>query len=377
MIITEELEADADYPIAYAISPQDTALIIHEKELPIRQQTDYASKVWDYNYRLIPFFESKKMFMDSTMFWMNYLADKKGTDIELRGVMKDAEELGFDLMQKDYQYNFQDIDLYFKKIRLRLTVEGKLTVRRKLSTVLKEYGYKRRSKKLISYISSCLNCYEIDTYLAGNEECNIADVSVDDTIIFKLRHPAENKQTVKQQIFTDEILPKRDVIITQFGAPKDLDSLKYYYASKKKQTNLDLLLKNNREVIWSVDRKTKKGDIVLFLCSSGSAETMDQIIKGKIYNNYSLKQYALKEKELHERYAGKIFAVGIAAQEPEEEEQYMGLITDFTLLENPISEEEYSSFIFVNQFGGITRVSESKWNRLKKLIIMKNPLIRL
>ncbi len=57
--------------------------------------------------------------------------------------------------------------------------------RMKLRTMLKNYGYKRRSDSITARLRDCMMFYHIQTYLKG-EECDIRKISLDDMITFRL-----------------------------------------------------------------------------------------------------------------------------------------------------------------------------------------------
>lgn len=56
----------------------------------------------------------------------------------------------------------------------------------KLRTLLKQYGYQRRSPRLLQYINNCLYFYHIMAYVRGGVECNIGDISIDEMITFRV-----------------------------------------------------------------------------------------------------------------------------------------------------------------------------------------------
>ena len=59
-------------------------------------------------------------------------------------------------------------------------------VRKKMRTVLKAYGYKRRTAALMSHMRDCMMFYHIQTYLSGERECDIREISLDDMITFRV-----------------------------------------------------------------------------------------------------------------------------------------------------------------------------------------------
>ena len=83
--------------------------------------------------------------------------------------------------------DFPDIDLFFMNMRLRILYsENKEYIRMKLRTLLKHYGYKRRSSAIVTHMRDCMDQYRIQPYLRGYEKCDITDISLDDMITFRV-----------------------------------------------------------------------------------------------------------------------------------------------------------------------------------------------
>ncbi len=81
----------------------------------------------------------------------------------------------------------QHVERFFKSVRLQLLfLPGKAYVRAKLRTIMKEYGYKRRSEKFQQYLEECLKYYRIKVFLKGGNEIAIRDAKVDDMLILRI-----------------------------------------------------------------------------------------------------------------------------------------------------------------------------------------------
>ena len=91
------------------------------------------------------------------------------------------------VVKDNYTSDFSSLDLFFKNMRIRIVVDGARDyVRIKLRTLLKEYGYKRRSKMLVDYINCCLEFYHLKAFLRGGIECKIEDVDIDEMLTFRI-----------------------------------------------------------------------------------------------------------------------------------------------------------------------------------------------
>ena len=94
--------------------------------------------------------------------------------------------MGRDLDKTQYVSETMDLDLFFKSMRIRILFIGQKNYARiKLRTMLKAYGYKRRSDRLLAYIDRCMMFFHLVPYLHG-EPCKVAEVSVDDMITFRI-----------------------------------------------------------------------------------------------------------------------------------------------------------------------------------------------
>ena len=59
-------------------------------------------------------------------------------------------------------------------------------VRIKLRTLLKQYGYCRRSPKLLEHLEQCMVFYQLRPYLRGGIPCELSEISVDEMVVFRL-----------------------------------------------------------------------------------------------------------------------------------------------------------------------------------------------
>lgn len=80
------------------------------------------------------------------------------------------------------------VEEYFKIIKLELVYsKGKDYRKIKLRRLLKAFGYKRRSTKLVDGIRRTLDKLELKTYLRGYVPCDIAEIGIDDTVIIRVK----------------------------------------------------------------------------------------------------------------------------------------------------------------------------------------------
>ena len=117
---------------------------------------------------------------------LNYISDPETYLSEQSDVEKDMKDYGLINNSKtdDTEHTFSH--LIFKELRIRiLYINQKGFSKMKLRTLLSELGYKRRSSSVIGYIYDCLLFYHIETTLKGNVPCSVAEIDIDDIVIFR------------------------------------------------------------------------------------------------------------------------------------------------------------------------------------------------
>lgn len=167
---------------AYAIAYYTVAV-----DMGIRKIPEFLEELHRYDYAYLPqeYRDDKKKFLSDVLYLTNYLVDKDKLDAEFPVVVKDLNVIGkkSDLLTLS---DYTEIDLFFMIMRLRIVFsDNRDYVRMKLRTLLKNYGYKRRSEIILSHIQFCLTFYHIQPYLKGGEPCDIGEIDLDDMIIFR------------------------------------------------------------------------------------------------------------------------------------------------------------------------------------------------
>ena len=102
-------------------------------------------------------------------------------------IQRDAADCCACLSQEAFLSDFSDLDLYFKEVRFRLRFFSDCGyVRIKLRTLLKKYGYRRRSAKLLEHLEQCVVFYHLQPYLRGEIPCKLSEIPVDEMLVFRL-----------------------------------------------------------------------------------------------------------------------------------------------------------------------------------------------
>lgn len=174
------------YYTGFYFTPYDLAIFINEQNLNCQEAATFLDNVWDFFREYLDgiYYNDIRKLVKETYYWCSYLNDKPTLDNELLAIKKDLDTVGIDFAKNNYTAEFTDIDRYFKFTLLRLKFFTPF-IRIKMRTLLKLYGYKRRSVQLISHINQCMEFYQIQSFLRGGEPCCLNDIHIDDMIIFK------------------------------------------------------------------------------------------------------------------------------------------------------------------------------------------------
>ena len=165
------------------------AYFVVSQEMGTKAQMEFLDTLYEQEYAFLhPVYKgNKKDFISDVLYWTDYLVDKEKLDKEYPVVEKDFKATGRQFIRKNLLSDYPEFDLYFMLLRLRiLYLDEKNYVRMKLRTLLKHYGYKRRSDSITSHIRDCLMFYHIQPYLKGEEECDIREIDLDDMITFRV-----------------------------------------------------------------------------------------------------------------------------------------------------------------------------------------------
>lgn len=166
----------------------DLACIIHSMDMGVKTASVLLETIWKQdNLYLNSYYRTnlRQLYLD-VHYWADYLCDKTEIDKEFPAVQKDFRSFDKDMEKTVYVTDYFDIDLFFKMKRLQiLYLDGQDYVRMKLRTLLKAYGYRRRTQGLLRYFRDCMMFYHMQTYLRGKEECDIGEIGLDEMIIIR------------------------------------------------------------------------------------------------------------------------------------------------------------------------------------------------
>ncbi len=168
------------YAIAYFLVSQD---------FDPENRMELLNRIYTHesDYLIPEYRENKRKFFSEVLLCRDCLIDRNNLDKEFPAIERDFKASGLQFDRMDLISDFPEIDLFFMYMRLRiLHLEGKDYVRMKLRTLLKHYGYKRRSAQLNEHFRDCLMFYHIQPYLKNGVECDIREIDLDDMVTFRV-----------------------------------------------------------------------------------------------------------------------------------------------------------------------------------------------
>lgn len=178
-------------------SPFDLAVIISSMNFGLQKENELINFIWKNEQDFIQpeYRNSKRKFVLNIYYWTNYLNNKADIDLEFPAVKNDMISVGADVEKSQYISDYSNLDLFFKSLRIRIIFDNKKGyVRIKFRTLLRQYGYRRRSERLVDYINTCIDFYKLKPYLRGGVECDIRTVDIDEMITFKLAEKSNDLQ---------------------------------------------------------------------------------------------------------------------------------------------------------------------------------------
>ena len=166
----------------------DIAFILQDMELGCREESKILDLIWDNEKAFLSkqYRDSKRKFLLDIYHWKHYILDKNAIDEELDIIKKEWDCSDRILQIDQLSDDLSGFDNFFKGCRIKILYGGSNYMRIKLRTLLKRYGYKRRSSLIIQYIKHSLLFYHLEVTLHGGETCDIETVGIDEMLIFRV-----------------------------------------------------------------------------------------------------------------------------------------------------------------------------------------------
>lgn len=165
-------------------TPEILAQYFKNKDNTTQELLENVMKLYEHDYTYIhPVYkDNPKELRYKVLDYRDYLLDKEEYNENIQEVRNDYIEIGLELEEA---HDHEVLDYFFINIRLERILWNRKSVTVKLRTLLRNYGYKRRSVKFLKHIEECLLFYHIQVYYKG-ETVDLGKISVDERITFKV-----------------------------------------------------------------------------------------------------------------------------------------------------------------------------------------------
>ena len=174
------------------LTPLEMACIEESIGLAIKDTYALERLVWTFEKNLLPeiYRDNLKNWMLDVHFCGAYLHDRAALASEFPLIARELQEINAknDLNLLRAKQALFEMEFYLKRMRIVILYHGKQDyVRVKLKTLLRAYGYRRRSAKLITFLKQGMERYGLVSYLRGNQRCDIEEIRLDDMISFRVK----------------------------------------------------------------------------------------------------------------------------------------------------------------------------------------------
>ena len=172
----------------YLFTPLDIALFFNYSDFTLSDEKYIRDDIWENRYEVLEpkYRNNKYKFIKKVNSYIQMLDDNYLDEFE--AINRTLSELGSNYEFGGYDEDDNYIESYFRLIKLKLSyLEDCDYVRIKLRTLLRNFGYKRRTEKLVLSINRSVKKLKLECSLRGREACNIGEISLDDMIIIRLK----------------------------------------------------------------------------------------------------------------------------------------------------------------------------------------------
>lgn len=172
----------------YLYTSQDIALFLDYSDFKLLDEKIIKEDLWERRSKVLdPRHRGDKYKFIKEVSKYREICDAEEYKNELVVINRIFKEIGSNYEITKFEYDPNYIEAFFRFIKLRLTyTEGCSFVRLKLRTLLRNFGYKRRSEILVKDINRSMKSLDLQCYLKDYQVCDIAKVRLDDIIIIRL-----------------------------------------------------------------------------------------------------------------------------------------------------------------------------------------------
>lgn len=173
-----------NYNTKYKFVPSDVAIYIHRSDLRHSEQLKVIKSVFeDYNSDISARYRDNFRLFCSEI--NNVLTLILLNDAEYNEADLILQELNNACLNDDITENL--FGSYFKCVKLQLLYDRIDYRKIKLRTLLKDFGYQRRTAALVQSIEKAINALGLVTYLRDYEKCSVGSIGLDDMVMIRLK----------------------------------------------------------------------------------------------------------------------------------------------------------------------------------------------
>lgn len=166
----------------YKFTPQDIAVYLLVADLPRFREDEIISDLFqEHNGDIVYDYRNDLLKLRRHVYEKKILLE-----------MNDEEYEEAQLIMREFQIEKSEshpdyFGAYFMYIKLKLLYSGKGYHRIKLRTLLKDFGYKRRSAALMESINRTMQALHLQAYLKQYEPCDLAEIPIDQMVVIRIK----------------------------------------------------------------------------------------------------------------------------------------------------------------------------------------------
>lgn len=166
----------------YKFTPQDIAVYLLVADLPRFREDEIISNLFqEHNGDIVHDYRNDFLKLRRHVYEKMILLEMNDEEYEEAKLIMREFQIEKTESQPDY------FGAYFKYIKLKLLYSGNGYHRIKLRTLLKDFGYKRRSAALMESITRTMQALHLQAYLKQYEPCDLAEISIDQMVVIRLK----------------------------------------------------------------------------------------------------------------------------------------------------------------------------------------------
>lgn len=170
-------------------TPEMLAILVISEDMGPKLTSQFLTCVWknEKQHLAKEYTDDLRKLHHAVDRYRNFYADRSSWEADFPKIQRDFESVGRDVSSILPVTN-ENLELFFVRVRLRiLFLQERTYSQMKLRTLLKAYGYQRRTEELVSFMEETLEALELSVLLSNRRECNLRKVKLDDILVFRIK----------------------------------------------------------------------------------------------------------------------------------------------------------------------------------------------